>query len=559
MTWAPRTIHAIRIAIVGMGVIGLTGAASEASPDADRASRPNLVVLLTDDQRADSVGFLGNPIVRTPNLDRMADEGVVFEHAYVTSAICTPSRASYFLGQYERRHGVNFNSGTALHPDAWADSYPVRLRQAGYLVGYLGKNHVPIGSRGYDSGILEASLDAWYAAHGHLGFYPKARHPIFRFAEADTQIEILDEAARSFLEPEAPWLRGFVAFLEGRPTNQPFCLTIAFNLPHAAGTSTMRLLPSDPALYRTAYRDRIDPLPLPDTYIAKADINDPKLPSDVHNASNRQKSYDYVDTPDLLRERLVREYQTVTGIDRMLGTIRATLSDHGLAEDTVIVFASDHGIMHGEHGLGGKALNYEPCLRIPFVVLDPRAPESARRRRLVEIALSIDIAPTLLDLAGATIPEAMQGRSLVPLLHRDPKADAEPVAWRRYAFAENLWSTVFGNPRCESVSDAHWKYIRYYANDRTLFEDADGPNAYRVTPHQRDAYHRWLTASIDGEVPDHEELFHLETDPHERRNRIDDPEAADHLERLRKALDRLVREAKGDPDRPPLTVPLATD
>ena len=112
-------------------------AASE-NTDAPAGVRPNLVFVLTDDQRYDTLGCTGNTFTRTPHLDRLAAEGVLFTNAHVTSAICTPSRACYFLGQYERRHGVNFNSGTALAPEAWAGSYPVLLREAGYLTCYVG-------------------------------------------------------------------------------------------------------------------------------------------------------------------------------------------------------------------------------------------------------------------------------------------------------------------------------------------------------------------------------------------------------------------------------------
>src|SRR5262245_31893537 len=169
---------------------------------AESAVRPNIIFLLTDDQRWDSLGLTGNPVVKTPNIDRLAADGTFFPQATITSAICTPSRAGYFLGQYERRHGVNFNSGTAVSSEAWSKSYPMILREAGYFTGYIGKNHVPVGARGYDSGIIEKSFDFWYAGHGMLTFYPKRRHPAFKDAKADTQVEVLGEGAASFLNAE---------------------------------------------------------------------------------------------------------------------------------------------------------------------------------------------------------------------------------------------------------------------------------------------------------------------------------------------------------------------
>jgi arylsulfatase A-like enzyme len=512
--------------------------------------RPNIVFLLTDDQRRDSLGCYGSKEASTPNIDRLAADGARFEQATVTSAICTPSRACYFLGQYERRHGINFNSGTSLAPEAWLKSYPVLLRRAGYFTGYVGKNHVPVGPQGYKSGIIEKSFDFWYGGHGHLNFYPKNRHSIFRSAKSDTQPEILQEGALSFLDSKGAFIEGAEAFLKARPERQPFCLSICFNLPHRAGTGSMRQLPSDRDLYRSAYRDRINRLALPAHYVAKADIGSPRLPADVLHAQYRQNSYDYVDTETQLREHLVRCLQTVTGIDEVLGAVRAQLTRLGLDRKTVIVFASDHGIMEGEFGLGGKALNYEPCLRIPMIVMDPRLPDARRGRRLHHQVQSIDVAPTLLDLAGLPRSASMQGASLVPLL-----AGAK-TPWREFAFSENLWSTVFGNPRIESVRSAEWKYIRYFSTDRSLFGKPDGPAAYGVTDEQARAYEDWLTASVRGLKPGHEELFRLGSDPDEATNLALDSRSAPTLQRLRSECDRLVRQARGGLDARPETLRL---
>ncbi|EMI17732.1 secreted protein containing Sulfatase domain protein, partial [Rhodopirellula maiorica SM1] len=243
--------------------------------DFTSAARPNLIFILTDDQRYDTLGCTGNTFHQTPNLDRLAADGTLFANATVTSAICTPSRACYFLGQYERKHGVNFNSGTSMKKEAWETSYPMRLRQAGYYTGYVGKNHVPIGQFGYESGVIEEGFDFWYAGHKHLTFYPKGLHEIFRHAKADTQIEIVDEGAQSFLDSQTDYIAGSAAFLKRRPEGKPFCLSIALNLPHDAGTETMEMRANDPELYRTRYRDRIEQVAIPSTYQAKDQITNP--------------------------------------------------------------------------------------------------------------------------------------------------------------------------------------------------------------------------------------------------------------------------------------------
>ncbi|MEQ8211359.1 MAG: sulfatase-like hydrolase/transferase [Lacipirellulaceae bacterium] len=512
------------------------------------AERPNLIFVLTDDQRYDTLGCTGNEFIKTPNLDRLAAEGTLFANAAVTSAICTPSRACYFLGQYERKHGINFNSGTSMKPEAWSQSYPVLLRKSGYYTGYVGKNHVPIGEKGYDSDLINNSFDFWYAGHGHLTFYPKRRHEIFKQAKADTQIEIVSEGANSFLDSGVDYIAGAQSFLKMRPSDQPFCLTIALNLPHGAGTRSMEMLATDPQLYRTAYRDQMGQLSIPKTYVAKDQITEPKLPTDVLFAEYRQINYEYVDTPDLLREQLVRKAQTITGIDRMIGRIRESLQQEGLAEDTVIVFSSDHGIMAGEFGLGGKALNYEPCLRVPMIVMDPRVDESKQGLRTTALVESVDIAPTLLDLAGVDIPDGMQGKSLRGLV----EGAVEKV--RDSSFAENLWSTYFGNPRIESVRTAQWKYIRYFKNDRAQFSSVTKKTLYQVTPSQIESYADWLTSSIRGEQPVYEELFHLASDPSESNNLASRVTYAEVLEEMRSECQRLVTFAKGDVDAPPASI-----
>ena len=492
---------------------------------------PNIIFILTDDQRWDSVGFMGQKNGKTPHLDQLAKEGYVFEKAFVTSAICTPSRVSYFLGQYERRHGVNFNSGTAISQHAWQAAYPTLLKTAGYTTAYIGKNHVPIGADGYHSGHFENSFDFWYAGHKHLGFYPKKRHPIFSNAKPNTQTEILSQGIQAFLSPTTHpnFYKSAETFLHQRDPHKPFCLTISLNLPHSFSVSRMKQYPTDNKLYRTTYRDQLHTLPLPPFYLPKNECIHPKLPADLLFQDLRQESYDWVNTEDALRERLVRTMQTITGIDQMIGTLRNTLNKHGLHENTILIFTSDHGLQNGEFGLGGKALCYDTCLRVPLLIYDPR---QAGGERLPHLVQSIDIAPTLLHLAGLIPPDTMQGKSLLPLIRK------QNVIWRQVAFGENLWSTQHGNPRCETVRTDQYRYIRYFQNDRH-------EKTHATTKSLANAYASSLTASIIGELAVYEELYHTAIDPYESTNLIHDKNYAKIAEDLRNKCSKLVRTAKG--------------
>ncbi|MCC4831808.1 sulfatase-like hydrolase/transferase [Shewanella sp. 10N.7] len=488
----------------------------------ESSERPNIIVVLADDMRADATGFSGNSLIKTPNIDKLAANGTVFDNAYATSAVCTPSRTTLLTGQYERSHEVNFNSNTILENEAYAQTYPMLMKNSGYFVGYIGKNHTPIGTsgsgkKGYKSRIMDNSFDYWYAGHKHLGFYPKDRHAIFKNAKADTQVEILEEIVDDFITPNEAFREGH-NFLNDRPKDQPFALLINFNVPHAASTGSMEQRDSDLELYKSAYRDKTDQVTVPDTFVAYKDIKHPKIPANVHNGKYLS-TYDYAKTKDDLVERKIREMQTISGVDKFLGKLQDHLEQQGVADNTIIVFTSDHGLMHGEFGLRGKIFLYDPSIKIPLVVYDPRVKDK-KVDNSNEIVALVDIAPTLLDFAQVKAPETMQGESLIPLLK------GENVKWRQELFLENLM-TIQNYPRMEGVRTHEWKYIRYFDKKN------DGK------------YVDYIDASIKGEQPIFEELYDLVNDPQETRNLINEATKADIADQLRKRNWDLVRELRG--------------
>lgn len=508
--------------------------------------RPNIIFILTDDHRYDLLGITGNKLIQTPHLDKLATDGILFTNAHVTSAICTPSRASIFLSQFERKHGVNFNSGTSVSSTAWEKSYPVILRKNGYYTAYIGKNHVPIGEGGYNSGVMEASFDYWYAGHGHLSFYPKNRHAIFKGAKSDTQVEVLQEGVSDFLSNEYK-LEGAKHFIEGLPKDKPFCLSINFNLPHGASTSTMKMLPTDPDTYKTLYRDQ--DIPLPKYYIEKDSIISPKLPINVLHANDRQDIYAFVDNKKDLRERMIRNMQAVTGIDALVGKLRSLLRKSNIDDNTIIIFTSDHGIFWGENGLGGKALCYEVCTRVPLIIYDPMATEKGRGAVSNQLVQTIDLAPTMLTYASIPIPNSYQGKALNTLINGNDSAV------REHLFTENLWSTHFGNPRCESVQDTEWKYIRYYKNDNLSAQYLiDTAKKFKVDmtsmlyanhDPQIAVYQSFVEGPLNGELPVYEELYHLKTDPDEQENLANDTVHLGKLNYMRNVWKGVITEARG--------------
>lgn len=510
---------------------------------------PNIIFILTDDQSYGYMGCTGNTVVQTPNLDKLAKEGTLFTNAHITSPICMPSRVSILLSQYERKHGVNFNSGTAVAKEAWNESYPMVLRKAGYFTGYVGKNHSPVGKNGYETQLLEKSFDYWYAGHRHLGFYPKDRHKIFKGAKENTQVEVVGEAAIDFLGATSNEFKldKAIKFLDKRPENKPFCLSICFNLPHGAGTSSMKMKDSDDEIYKTLYRDK--DLPLVDNYISKDDIKTPKLPADLLKVENRQTIYDYADKPKTVKETYTRQLQAMTGIDRLVGRLRDKLKEMKVDKKTIIFFSSDHGLMMGQHGLGGKALLYERCTHVPMIIFDPTLPKKKRKQDSGALVQSIDIAATILSKAGVDIPASYQGKDLSVLLER--KEDKV----RDYVYTENLWSTQFGNPRCEAVQNKEWKYIRYYKNDnfpalaKIKYAKQMGLNVnkmlYGVSDQAIPVYRNFAEGSLSGEAPVYEELYYLSEDANEVNNLAGDVKHANKLAEMRRIWKQEITKARG--------------
>lgn len=491
--------------------------------------QPNVIVILADDMQIGVTGYEGNPIIKTPNIDKLAKGGTIFNKAFATSAVCTPSRTSLLTGLYERRHGINFNSNSSMTQEAYAQTYPMILKENGYFVGYVGKNHTPIGKNeagktGYISGVMDRSFDYWYASHKHLGFYPKdkPRHAIFKNAKADTQVEIIEEGVENFMSPNEAFQAGY-SFLESRPKDQPFALLINFNVPHASSTGTMELRESDLDLYKTVYRDQFDKITIPETYVAENDITTPKLPQSVYNGKYLN-TYDYVKETDSLKERIIREMQTISGIDKLLGKLVNDLKAQGIADNTIIVFTSDHGLMHGEFGLGGKVHLYDPSIRIPMVIYDPRIKDSQKVSKNNDLVALVDIAPTLLDLTNTPIPSEYQGHSLKTLMQA---SEGKKEAWRQEIFLENMM-TIQNYPRMEGVRTHKWKYVRYF--DKKKDQD----------------YAAMSVASINGEQPIYEELYDLENDPSEKYNLINESAHAGIVKQLKQKNAQLVKEYRGN-------------
>ncbi|MEO0413369.1 MAG: sulfatase [Verrucomicrobiota bacterium] len=347
------------------------------------AERPNIIFLLADDQTFDSLGCYGNEDVKTPNIDQLSKDGLTFDHYYNTTAICMASRANILTGLYEYRNGCNFGKGD-LSQELFAQSYPMLLRDAGYVTAFAGK----IGIEVDGVGLPEDSFDWWGAGPGQTSFDTKRNKSMAKYAEA------YPHATRSY----GAFGSDFVKWAQEK--DKPFCLSISFKAPH-------RPVQPDPE-FDDVYAGKTFSKPANFGREAGAHFSEQ---SRQGRQFPRFEGWGYADNFD---ETLAKYHQLCYAIDVAVGMIREAVQESGAADNTVIIYTSDNGYFNGAHGLGSKVLPYEESTRAPMIIFDPRKPEVAGRRTS-SLAGNIDVAPTILEMAGVEAPKELDGKSLVPL------------------------------------------------------------------------------------------------------------------------------------------------
>lgn len=457
-----------RLFIATLVLTALANRTLEAASD----SRPNIIFLLTDDQRYDTLGCNGNEIIQTPSIDALANRGVNFDRAYVTISICAPNRTCILTGQYAARHGM-LAFDKELPPDQLGQTYPALLKKAGYRTGFIGKYGVgkPPGKEIFDF---------------NRGFPGQGKFLVTKNGVTRHLSSIMGDQANEFLK--------------GCRSDRPFHLSISFKAPHVQDSSSVKSVqfPYDPAPHiANLYKDITIPSPL----TAHSDFFS-RLPDFIKDSENRSRWAVRHWGPLRNQETLKGYYRLVSGVDHAVGRIVSELDRLGFAENTVIIFSSDHGQFLGEYGLAGKWYPHEPSIHIPLIIYDPRLSKEQRGTRRNDFALSIDIAPTILELAHVPAPDRMQGQSLMNVVN-----DQTPSDWRQEFYYEHHfdppWEGMF-IPRNEGIRTHRWKYIQYI-DSRPLFE----------------------------------ELYDLDTDPHETVNLANRPEHAERTEGFRTQLKQM--------------------
>jgi len=399
------------------------------------ADRPNIVFMFCDDLRYDCLGANGNKIIHTPNIDRLAAEGVSFDRAFVTTAICVTSRANIMTGQYAARTGWRHGTfrGKVLTPKQRAMTYHGILKDNGYKIGYIGKYHL---------GRPPEDFFDYNAAYAGQGRYRNPNLPDHLTAHIGTQAEEgLAELAKD--------------------SDKPFALTVGFKSPHVQDGNKPPFYPYDKKRTGHLYTDvTIPPAPLSDEEFFQTQpdfIRDP-------NNLNRQRWGWRLKDPEQYQQSVKGYYRCVSGVDLVVGRVVDKLKELGIEKNTILVFSSEHGVYLGQRGLAGKWLAHEPSIHIPLIVFDPRLPKEQRGTRRDQMALTIDLAPTFLDWAGVSKTERMQGESLVPIIEGE-----DPEDWRTEFFYDHYFIPN-RIPPSEAVRTEKWKYIRYVQSD-PLFEE----------------------------------------------------------------------------------------
>lgn len=403
------------------------------------AARPNVIFLLTDDLRWDQMGCAGHPVLRTPAMDRLAREGARFKNAFVTTSLCSPSRATFLTGRYAHAHGVTNNS-TELRGADLRRTFPYLLWESGYETAYCGKFHM-----GRSPGP-RPGFDYWAVLPGQ-GEYV---NPELNINGKTVKME--GYSARVSTDLALEWLK--------KPRTKPFCLIVGYKEVHTPLTP---------------------PPHLKDLY-AGARWEAPEFPASalegkpgaLRNAGGKRR------TGERAYRDMLNNWRSVTAADEQIGRVLAYLDESRQTEDTIVVFAGDNGFFHGEFGLTNKRYAYEPSLRIPLLVRYPRRIRAGRV--ITETALNLDLCPTLLDFAGAGAAAA-HGESWRPLL------EGRAARWRT-SFVYEYWKEERGTygqpmanppPTMRAIRTEQFKYIEYPegGGEPELYDIQADPNEWR--------------------------------------------------------------------------------
>jgi N-acetylglucosamine-6-sulfatase len=477
---ARRIIAAL--AVWSLGTFLFSGASKTLASE-----RPNIVFVLCDDHRFDCLGAAGHPFIETPHLDSIAADGAMFTNAYVTTSLCSPSRASILTGQYAHNHRVVDN----YHPvDPGLVFFPQQLQQAGYATAFIGKWHmggeVDDPQRGFDHWVaFKGQGTYWPDGHGTTREVPQTTYDGFNVngKRVEQKGYITDELTNYAL-----------GWLEQRPESKPFFLYVSHKGVHAD------FVPAD------RHRGRYDDQPFPISIPTPERMEQGKLPMWIRNQRNSRHGVDFgYNLANFSPEIYYRRYcEALLSVDDSVGRLKSYLRERNLIENTVFVYMGDNGFQFGDHGVIDKRTAYEASARVPLLMQAPgHIPPGQVYEGLVG---NIDLGPTLLEAANAPGLSNADGVSFWQALCRNDGASPP----RKRLLYEYYWERNYPHtPTLHAVIGGRWKYIRCHG--------------------------LW----------DRDELYDLETDPEELNNLIDSAEHQQRIATMNRQLWKLLDQSDG--------------
>lgn len=464
------------VAIAATAVLGGPALAGETELD-----KPNIIFILVDDLRFDGFGAI-NSALKTPNIDRLAKEGVLYRNAFVTTSLCSPSRATILTGHSTRNHGIVGNEVPEPEGTVFFPSY---LQKAGYRTAMIGKWHMGHGDQ------PRPGFDRWVSFPGQGVYLPSQAEG----DEASFNIDGQRVPQKGYITDELTdyaidWLGEDKG--NGKGADQPFFLYLSHKGVHENFTPAER--------HKNLYRDFQVTVPA-----SAKPVDDSPTPRWVTTQRNSWHGLDYAYYGEKDLILMQRDYYaTLTAIDESIGRIFRHLRKHNVDRNTVIFFMGDNGFLFGEHGLIDKRNAYEESMRVPLMVWGSKyLPKGKVEEAMVT---NLDIAPTMLDLAGSPAPSDFEGRSLLELNHSETTAP-----WRNHFIYEYYWEFALPHtPTTFAIRTDRYKYITYHG--------------------------LW----------DVDELFDLKADPDERHNLIFDPAMAKVRNELRARLFDEIVNRRGD-------------
>ncbi len=481
---------------------------------ASKATRPNILFIFADDHAYQAISAYGSNLNQTPNIDRIAREGMRFDRCYVTNSICGPMRAVILTGRYSHINGFMVNGNRF---DGSQETFPKLLQQAGYQTAIIGKWHLGTAPTGFDYSEILVGQGPYYNP-------PMIRNGK-RVKHTGYTTEIVTDLALD-------WLKN------GRDSSKPFMLMYQHKAPHRAWEPGPKYLHKydddtipEPATLFDDYSGRGNAAHQQDMTIAETMtprdlklVAPPNLTKDqlatwkaAYDPKNEAFHKANLKGKDLVRwkyQRFIKDYlRCIAAVDDNVGRMLDYLDEAGLSKDTVVIYCSDQGFYLGEHGWFDKRWMYEQSLRTPFLVRWPGVTKPGTVNK--DIVSPVDFAETFLEMAGAKVPAGMQGRSLVPVLKGETPSDWRTVFYYHY-YEYPGWHYV---RRHYGVTDGRYKLIYFYEPD----------------------VNEW-------------ELYDLKTDPNEMRSCYADPEYKSVRRRLRKELERSRRELRETKEDPPSTI-----